>query len=81
MIAPLGPSTLEACVDYLESKSTTLWGDWDLTKPERLAEAAAWLADQVQEVNRRIGLALVQPRPIGTASAIPYNDLRRNLPA
>lgn len=40
----------DAALRYLESKHTTLWADWDITRPNRRQLAAAWLSEQVQGV-------------------------------
>lgn len=38
---------LKAARAYLDSKQTTLWADWDITRPDRKETAARWLAAQV----------------------------------
>lgn len=35
---------------YLDSRHYSLYADWDISKPERKAEAAEWLTDQVIHV-------------------------------
>lgn len=40
----------EAAARYLSKKGITLWGDWDISKPEGLEKAAEWLSRQVEGV-------------------------------
>lgn len=35
---------------YLDSRNYTLYADWDISHPDRKAEAAEWLTNQVMHV-------------------------------
>jgi hypothetical protein len=39
--------TIEMIEQWLASKGVTLWGDWDITRPDRRHQAAEWFMAQV----------------------------------
>lgn len=48
-VPPLSPRerSLQAIEQYLESLPYTLWGDWDVSIPERRRLAAEWFLEQI----------------------------------
>jgi len=40
---------------YLDSLHYTLYADWDISHPDRKAQAAQWLADQITNVLDEMG--------------------------
>ena len=56
---------LEAAFAYLSDYHATLWGDWDISRPDRRRQAARWLADQTRHVLSRIP-ELTDPYPPAT---------------
>ncbi len=52
---PTRRAVRRAAERYLDSLHYTLYAYWDISKPERKAEAAEWLTDQVIHVLQQIG--------------------------
>lgn len=40
---------IESVKDWLRSKGTTLWADWDISREDRLDQAAHWFVEQMDD--------------------------------
>lgn len=40
---------IESVKDWLRSKGTTLWADWDISREDRLDQAARWFVEQMDD--------------------------------
>lgn len=45
------PTLETAAREYLRGKRVTLWGDWDLTRPDSFEQAVEWLTRVTVDVN------------------------------
>lgn len=49
---------------HLSTKNVTLWGDYDLTRPDRFEKAVEWLTSEVEGVLRQnVAVPTFTPQP------------------